>query len=227
MTAAAGARAAWEPAPDAPTLTPGAVHVWRAGLALPAATMAALHQLLSAAEQARAARFLVAPPRQQYIASHGILRLLIGRYTGVAPRAVRFQYGAHGKPALDAAGLQFNMAHSHQLALYAFTLHGPVGIDLEFMARDVDIESITTHFFNAEEVAAMRALAPEQRRRWFFARWTAKEAVLKAAGVGLTPRLEIPAGWYAQSFDAGDGYAAALATDRPEVRTVFYSYNAV
>lgn len=228
MMVNADARAAWESAPDAPTLAPGEIHVWRAGLALPAAVMASLSQLLSGDEQARAARFLVVPPRQQYVAARGILRILLSRYTGVSPQDIRFQYSAYGKPALDAPGappLQFNMAHSHQLAVYAFARQTPVGIDLEYIARDVDIAAITTHFFSAGEAKTMRALAAEQRRPWFFERWTVKEAILKAAGVGLTPRLEIPDGWYTQSFDAGAGYAAALATVSPDTSVTLYDFS--
>ncbi|MBN2005859.1 MAG: 4'-phosphopantetheinyl transferase superfamily protein [Anaerolineae bacterium] len=226
MTPAAGAHTTWKSTLDPPALTPGEVHVWRAGLALPAATMASLHRLLSGDEQSRAARFLVEPPRQQYIAAHGILRVLLSRYTGTSPCDLRFQYGSHGKPALDAVALEFNMAHSHRLAVYAFALHTPVGVDLEHVKPDVDIEGITAHFFSAGEAATLRTLAPEQRRPWFFERWTAKEAILKAAGIGLTPRLEIPDGWHAQPFDAGDGYAAALATASPDVRVTFYDFGA-
>ena len=80
---------AWEPGPAAPRLAEGEVHVWRASLAASADELARLHALLSGEEQTRAARFKFEVHRGRFIAGRGIQRLLLARYLGVAPPAIR------------------------------------------------------------------------------------------------------------------------------------------
>ncbi len=55
------------------------------------------------------------------------LRRILSGYLGCPPDEVRYSYGPQGKPSLiDEGGLEFNMSHSGDLALYAVT-RGPAG----------------------------------------------------------------------------------------------------
>ncbi len=116
--------------PDTPLEIPAPdeVHVWRVELDRPVAG------ILSGDEKQRADRFHFERDRRRFSAARTWLRVLIGRYLGVPAEEVQFRYGEHGKPAVAGsdAGLEFNLAHSGELALIAFTHNQPVGIDVEF-----------------------------------------------------------------------------------------------
>jgi 4'-phosphopantetheinyl transferase len=165
------------------------VHVWSAHLPSLAAQEASLAALLSADEGARRARFLVPSERQRYALSRGVLRKLMAAYTGLPPEQLAFAYGPQGKPLpagrLADAGLEFNLAHSGELAVYAVTRGRRVGVDVE-RARDVpEAGQIAARHFAAEEQAAWERLAPEKRLAAFFRIWTRREAFAKATGKGL------------------------------------------
>ena len=117
--------------------------------------------------------------------------------------------------------------------LSAVTLADPalgleVGVDIEHRSEDIDIEALGELVFTPAERAALRAA--DDRLAAFYLRWTGKEAVLKAIGVGIAEHLQsldiaagagaaidivmrVPA-WRAVRairLDAPAGYAAALA----------------
>src|SRR5271155_1853637 len=111
----------WTPGPLRPLLAEREVHVWRAELA---AVAEDLQELLNDEERARAARMVNERDRELWRRSRGLLRALLGRYLQREPRSLRFVVGEHGKPALaqDASPrVAFNMSHSGQIALYAFS----------------------------------------------------------------------------------------------------------
>jgi 4'-phosphopantetheinyl transferase len=86
------------------------VDVWRASLAL----LPDLRAVLSPDELQRAARFYFDKDSRHFIAARGWLRTVLARYLDTSPASLRFDYGAHGKPALSEAGdLRFNLSHSH------------------------------------------------------------------------------------------------------------------
>jgi 4'-phosphopantetheinyl transferase len=219
------------------------VDVWRAELDLAPRRVEELATTLAPDEAARAARLYFPQDRARFIAARGLLRRILARYVHWPPEALRFTYGARGKPSLaePGAGLEFNLAHSHGLALYAVTRGRPVGVDIEYIRPQLAAERIAERFFSAEEVAALRALAPEEQAAAFFRCWTRKEALLKAWGQGLAFGLDRftvscaveqaavlatafdpaeAARWSLYPLDPGPGYVGALAARGPvsEVR---------
>lgn len=186
----------WPSPPDQPSLGATDVHVWRLSLEQPPETVAALGKLLSADEQSRAARFHFPKDRQHFIVARGRLRKLLGRYLEIAPRDVCFAYGDHGKPALapettrQLTPLEFNLAHSGSLAVYAFTLCGEIGVDLEHIKPEFAGDDIARRFFSPTEVACLDQLSADERVLAFFSCWTRKEAFIKAKGMGLSLGLD-------------------------------------
>jgi 4'-phosphopantetheinyl transferase len=162
-------------------------------------------QILSETERARAARFLSDLDRLRFIARRVALRVLLGRYLGLQPDQVRFEYTAHGKPLvaaiLDAQELQFNLAHSEDLALVVLTRHRAVGIDVERIRPLPNLEEIAATVFSPLEKAALAALPEPAQLLAFYRGWTRKEAYVKARGMGL-----------ASSFDQ---FTVSLAQDEP------------
>ena len=86
--------------------------------------------------------------------------------------------------------LRFNLAHSHELALYAFTRGREIGVDIEYLRALPDADQIADRFFSARENATLQALPASQRRQAFFNCWTRKEAYIKAIGKGLSQPLD-------------------------------------
>ena len=209
-----------------------AVEVWRAQLAVSAAESERLAMLLSRDEHARAARFQFARDRNRYIAGRGMLRVLLGNYVDAAPSDIAFATNAHGKPALtDAAlGVHFNLAHSGDVAIFAFARDRIVGVDIESLDRAVDYDALAQRFFSARECAELQTLPRAARGRAFLTCWTCKEAVAKAIGRGLSvplDKIEVAVGanppcvlhiahadareWTLHPLDAGRAYVATLA----------------
>jgi 4'-phosphopantetheinyl transferase len=195
--------------------------------------MERLAVLLSPDEHRRAARFRFDRDHRRFVVARGHLRLLLGRYLACEPSEIVFRYGAHGKPELP--GLQFNLSHAGEVALYAFAQTRTVGIDVEVVRALDDADRLVDRFFSAHEVSAYRALSAETRRRAFTACWTRKEAFIKALGEGLTHPLDAfdvtvhpdepptlldvrggdPARWDMRALPVGDEYAATLVADTP------------
>jgi 4'-phosphopantetheinyl transferase len=227
----------WAAPPAELSLARHEVHVWRAFLDQPASSGQRLAQTLAADEQLRAGRFRSERDRLHFSVGRGILRAILGRYLGLEPGQIRFQYSSLGKPALsETVGegrVCFNLAHSHGLAVYAFTREREIGIDVEYVRLMLDAEQIAARFFSSRESAQLRALPPEQQQVAFFNCWTRKEAYLKAQGHGLARPLnefdvslvpgeparllhivghpEEASRWFMQELKPAGGYVAALA----------------
>ena len=131
-----------------------------------------LTRVLSDDEQRKSEGFHYKRYRSSFSMGHGVLRMLIGRYLGIAPAHVRFEYGHWGKPRLTGTlgtpGLRFNAAHSDGLFLCAFTLEQEIGIDLERIVPTPELLQIAKLAFPPAEHAALSALPAEARTQAFF-----------------------------------------------------------
>ena len=176
-----------------PKLANGQVHVWRASLDLPTEEIERLVTLLSTDEIARANKFHFLEHERRFIAARGILRQLLGNYLKISPNTIEFEYSDCGKPRLAASMnnsfLQFNVSHSLEYALYGFTNHHLIGVDIEFLREIRDTAELAKRFFTHREFQLIANLAKEERQKVFFQLWTIKEAYLKAIGTGLSNSL--------------------------------------
>jgi 4'-phosphopantetheinyl transferase len=179
----------WEPSLDRLVLPDGEVHVWRASLDCGESVLHRFEATLAADERNRAQRFVFQPDRNSYIAARGVLRELLGRYLNRGPSELEFDYGAQGKPALRGGSspnsVQFNVSHSHGVALFAFAVGRQVGVDVELVRPDFAGEKIAERFFSSQEVRELRSLPAAVQDEGFFLCWTRKEAYIKARGEGL------------------------------------------
>jgi 4'-phosphopantetheinyl transferase len=198
-----------------------------------------LAQTLSYDEMVRAEHFRFERDRRRFIVGRGVLREILGCYLGFDPQQVRFRYDSRGKPylveRLDKYGLRFNLAHSHKLALYAFTCGREIGVDLEYIRPMPDAEQIAARFFSTFEYTALRMLPENRKMEAFFNCWTRKEAYIKAIGDGPARHLdqfevslilgepaqllsvegdpEEAARWSLKALAPGTGYVAAVAVE--------------
>jgi 4'-phosphopantetheinyl transferase len=219
------------------SLGPANVHVLTAPLDLAGGRLDEFAGTLSADELERAHRFRFARHRNRFIAGRGLLRAVLAEYLGCAPEGLRFSYSPFGKPCLSgpfaSSGLEFNLAHSQDLALLAVTRAGAIGVDLERVRVLEDAAELVNRFFSPNESALFRRLPDDQKPAAFFNLWTRKEAWLKATGEGIgqylngvevsflpeepARLLKIPAhldhgiSWRLHTLTPADGFAAALA----------------
>lgn len=172
--------------------------------------------VLSPDETTRARRFHFDRDRTRYVRGRGFLRSVLGQICGQNPASLIFGTGPQGKPFLQNADIAFNLSHSRDLAVLVTAQSGPLGIDLEFIDRQVDIAGLAQSCFTPQEAAVLAALAaPEQAAR-FFAFWTAKEAFMKLSGQGMSlpPR--------AIALDLQDGHPVGyLHPETPAAQAIF------
>ena len=232
-----------------PLPSPDEVHVWWIDLqTLPDAS----DGILSPHERARAARFRHRIDRDRWTHAHVALRGILGRYLGLPPQEVRFtrnEEAAAGrataaKPALASdPRLRFSLAHAGDRAALAVAWEREVGIDLEPIDPALDLRPLLSIACSPAEAARIDPMPPPDRVARFLELWTAKEAYLKAIGLGLfrDPRMleiefrpdrhavvhdahdpDAASRWGVRFLDAGPGWAAALAFAgaRLEARTL-------
>lgn len=144
-----------------------------------------LASCLSSEETARAASFANARLRNCWVMARAGMRSILGSRLGVPPETISFSLGTHGKPYLVNTDHPcfFNLSHSEGMAVLAVG-EVPVGVDIEHIGPLH--EGVAEAFFSADESRALAAMPREDRVHAFYRCWTAKEALLKALGVGLS-----------------------------------------
>lgn len=221
----------------------GEIHIWIANLQSDADTNFRMRDLLSQDEIQRADRFRFDVDRNRFTSTRAILRLILGRYLGRRAKDVEFVYGKSGKPALtdDHRGLQFNVSHSAEFALFAVVTGHSVGVDIERIRYDLDCLELASRFFSPEEIAALHSCSEDKRISAFFRCWSRKEAYIKALGEGLSIPLdqfsvsflpgELPCvkrqpEWIVQEIPVHPQYAAAVVTDAPAGALTLFEFTA-
>lgn len=238
----------WNEPPLQLQLDDAEIHVWRLDLSRVRRQVGGLLPFLSKDERDRASRFHFQKDHEHFIAARGVLRVLLGTYLNLTPEELRFRYSPYGKPSLDVGPdserLRFNLSHSHERALLAFTRAGEIGVDLEFMRADFASHEVAERWFSNREVEMFSALPGSLRTEAFFNCWTRKEAYVKARGEGLSYPLKsfsvslAPdeaarflsiegdamqcSCWSLQNLHVAEGYAAALAVENTHCETLLW-----
>ncbi|MGD1917469.1 MAG: 4'-phosphopantetheinyl transferase family protein [Pleurocapsa sp.] len=183
----------WQSPSNPPVIDKSKVHIWRANLNFSPAEVVRLTAFLSTDEIARANKFRFPQHKRRFIAARSILRQLLSNYLNISPNNIKFDYGDRGKPKIiesnTANSLQFNISHSQEYALFGFTTSNLIGVDLEYLREMPDAVKIAQRFFSPREFDLIKNLTPQQQSQVFFKLWTAKEAYLKAIGIGLSGSL--------------------------------------
>ena len=141
--------------------------------------------LLDSSETARRDRYRRRDDRDRFTLGASLLRSVLGAHLGESPAQVRVNRRCskcgrpHGKPRVASAGVEVSVAHSGDFAAVAITRAGPVGVDVEAILP-IDYRALL------ETVCAPEEFPEVVTHGGFYAYWTRKESVLKAAGFGLT-----------------------------------------
>ncbi|MEI8396697.1 MAG: 4'-phosphopantetheinyl transferase superfamily protein [Rhodospirillaceae bacterium] len=179
----------------------GTIEVWTIGLdglsedggragPAPDAVPRAWIALLDPDETERCCRLRRLRDRLAFAAAHALLRLVLGKALNLPPAAPVLTRDRNGKPVLAAptgTGLHFNLSHTDGMAAAALSSVGPVGVDVEAVDRPGDLDDALIAFaLTPSEASALTGLSETARAEAFFAAWTAREAVAKADGRGLS-----------------------------------------
>ncbi|MEY8524252.1 4'-phosphopantetheinyl transferase superfamily protein [Lachnospiraceae bacterium 38-10] len=94
-----------------------------------------------------------------------------------------------GKPVFsDNESVQFSISHCGEAVVLAFGKR-PLGVDTEYV-RQANLK-LAERFFAREEYQSLLLLEDEEQADAFYRIWTGKEAVVKAAGCGLSTPLNV------------------------------------
>jgi len=169
------------------------VHVWLISLDASESELAHCQELMSVSEIERAGRFLGRTDRDHFIVTRALLRRLLGLYCETPASDIQFGVEADGKPLLLCdrhPSLTFNLSHSGGMMLLGVADGRPVGVDIEAQSHRTDPLRIAKRYFFGAEVSDIEEAPERQRNALFLQYWVAKEAALKAAGVGLRYPLD-------------------------------------
>lgn len=174
--------------------------------------------------------------KEQFIASRGVLRFLLGGYLQTIPQEVPLSQGLHGKPFVPASNLSFNLSHSGDYILYICARQCAVGVDIEQMRPGLVFHKLMRSHFSEQERLSITSLPQDQQEQAFFRLWTRKEAYLKALGTGFSFPLpitaisvipkeglqasptqleELPSHWYIKDIFVDTGYSSSIALEHP------------
>jgi len=218
----------------------GDVHLWLANL--DDVNVYDALEVLSTDERDRAARLHSRQDRDRFIAARALLRNLLAVYVGLIARDLIFAYGPHGKPQLAAnpKDVRFNLSHSAERVIYAFTVGREIGVDLERSDSVAEAASIAELFFSPVEASKVSHAPESQREQTFLSYWTCKEALAKASGKGMSRSMNDPeinfdetgqpqvtntstaSPWSLRTIPINPHFTAALAVAGPDpIRGVF------
>jgi 4'-phosphopantetheinyl transferase len=95
-------------------------------------------------------------------------------------------YTKFNKPYFHDNSIHFNISHSGEIVICAFSKENEIGIDIE-KVNDIDILDFEAQFTDSEWT---RILTSNKSKETFFEHWAQKEAVIKSHGNGLSIPLK-------------------------------------
>ncbi len=148
--------------------------------------------LLSGPERARAESLRHVAARRRFTTATALLKVAVAESADDDPWKVELRRecpecrGPHGRPDVVGSTLNVSLSHAGDRVAVALCADGAVGVDVEQVIADVDVDSMLGFVLSDAERADFRAVHGRPARvQAFFRCWTRKESVLKATGDGL------------------------------------------
>lgn len=149
------------------------------------AQAAALGATLSADEHARVRRMRFERDRIALTTAYGVRRVVLAKALGVAPVAVPLYRDPLGRPRIEGDAVWTSLSHAEGWVAVAVDPDSSVGVDVEPVSRGASVEEVREAILHRDELETIAACDERSRARALLGLWVRKEAVLKAAGVGL------------------------------------------
>ncbi len=149
--------------------------------------LGACEEVLPADERERGRAFFFEKDRHEHRVTRALCRAVLGRALGVAPSSLAFRRNAYGRPELDPPGaVRFNLTNTTALVACAVASGREVGLDAEPATRADSILEVADVVFTGAEREGLSRLEGAARRARALRLWTAKEAYIKARGLGFS-----------------------------------------
>lgn len=167
------------------------IHVWWSMLDQHQNNINKYYKILSQQEQKKVNKFRFQLLRDRQIVSRGILKQLISKYISTDLEEIEFTYNKYGKPLLcrklDESNLYFSISHSEYLGMFAFAKGNSIGVDVEKIQElFINLEDVIKLCFSDFEKSWFTDVSAKMKNEVFYKVWTAKEAFIKAMGIGLS-----------------------------------------
>lgn len=152
----------------------------------------ALESSLNQEEWRRYQMFCYPHLQDNYHFAHCFKRAVLSYYNpDTAPKDWQFRYSRSGKPHTEQ-NIAFNLSHSEQAVAIVSVKQADtnnIGVDIECYRLLDDLDTLAAQVLHRHEITIlMTQSAPATA---FYKLWTAKEALLKAAGTGLIDQLQL------------------------------------
>ncbi len=163
------------------------VHIFYAFYSELLSSLGSIHNFLSESEKIWVNQIAIPEFKAHSALTRGVLRWVLAQVTEKSPESLLFKYSQFGKPSLAGPtdGVQFNLTHSNDLLAIAISRSTPVGIDFEWITPHDDRMSVSSEVFTHNENQAINSPYDLDHGSSFYTIWTAKEAFVKAIGMGL------------------------------------------
>ena len=146
--------------------------------------------LIDVQEAARVARQRLQANREVLVLAYALHRLLLSQVLGCASGDVPLGRDAKGCPRLHDDRLFTSLSHAGQRVAIAIAGAGPVGIDVEPASRAPEMPELAVRVAHPDELRGLAGLAPGALGEALLGMWVCKEALLKAAGIGLEREMD-------------------------------------
>lgn len=148
-----------------------------------------IFSILSAEEKARALRFSFNKDSQAFILRRFVMRVILAKYLNIRPNEICYSYTENGKPYLTNTSIpmhfNFNLSSSNNMIALLISKKSNVGVDIEYMDKQFPFYDVIKTVCSEQEQAVLAQMPRLIQFRKFWQLWTAKEAYLKAIGIGL------------------------------------------
>ncbi len=149
--------------------------------------LAQAERLLDPEERQRVSRLRRRSDAIRRTLGYALNRLVLARLLDCDPERVPLYRDALGAPRLGGdVRAWVSLSHADEHCAIAFSGEGVVGVDIEPVSRRADVAGIAEWICHPDEYEALRSLAAKPRDSALLALWVRKEALLKAAGTGLS-----------------------------------------
>ena len=182
--------------------------------------------LLDASEMERVQKKRNADDRETLVLAYAMHRLLLGQAMGLDAAAVPLWRDSSGCPRVGGDQVCTSLSHARGWVALAVSTEGPLGVDVEPVGGLHLLSGLEGQICHPAEVAVLQGLPGSSYPEALLATWVRKEAVLKAAGIGLAHDMNSFTAWpgdvplptseehvtRVQMLDAGPECAAAVAS---------------
>lgn len=143
-----------------------------------------LEKYLNADEEIRREKYYYKRNKKCYVISHGIVNYIYSKWIGCKVKELPFDKGTFLKPHIENEyQIQYNITHSKDLLAVGLSKYA-IGIDVEYIDRNIDYEDIVKMSFHIKERDFI-----QKDLNLFYRVWVIKEAYLKLIGEGLNRPL--------------------------------------